>query len=248
MVLPKGLTRHEERMIKEILSLGKTPVSRIMIPKVDMVACPADLKVSDLIKQFNESGHSRVPVFCDTIDNIIGIAYLKDIFRILSVGRDRDISGMSAVEFVRMPHFAYERISGLDAFLEMQRQKISIRIVIDEFGAVVGLVTLEDLLEEIVGEMADEFAREQDAGMTRTGEGRYLVEPKTALDKFVEVLGVELPAVNASTVAGLIYHLADRIPKVGERIPFGEWEFAILEGTSRKITKVSVEKAVSSKK
>ncbi len=235
-------------MIRNILRLGKSPVGRIMIPKVDIVSCPADAKVADLVRQFNESGHSRVPVFCDTIDNIVGIAYLKDIFRIMSVSGNRDISGMAAIEFVRMPRFAYERISGLDAFLEMQRQKISIRIVIDEFGAVVGLVTLEDLLEEIVGELTDEFGPEPVAGLTRTGDGRYTIDPKTALDKFVEVAGVELPAVNASTVAGLIYHLADRIPKVGERIPFGEWEFVVLEGTSRKITKVSMEKAASKKK
>ena len=242
VLLPKGLTRYEEKMIKEIIGLSKTPLSRIMIPKVDMIVCSVECKIKELAALFHESGHSRLPVFCDSIDNIVGIAHLKDIFRITSLYLPESIEELSAVEFVRLPNFIYENINCLDAFLQLQRQKISLAIVIDEFGRVVGLVTIRDLLEEIVGEIADEFAREKKEQWVKMAEGRYLLDPKIGIEKLSEILMIEPPALNVSTLAGLIYHIADRIPKVGEKIEFGDWEFTILEGTARKITKVIVGK------
>ncbi len=238
----KNLPLHKEKMIKEILSLSETPLSRIMVPKVSMVNISADKKIKDLLALFHECGYSRIPVYSGAVDNIVGIVHLKDIFRILSMHRELEIQNMPVVEFVRLPHFFYENINGLDVFLTLQRQKISTGIVIDEFGSVVGMVTVEDLLEEIVGEIIDEFDRERGAKIVAMSDGRYVVDPGVEIDKFLEILEVESPYKNVSTLAGLIYRIADRIPKVGEKIRFGEWEFTVLEGTSRKITKVSVEK------
>lgn len=240
--LPKNISRHEEKMIRELLSLIKTPLSRIMVPKTEMTSIAVDKKIKNLFKLFQDFGFSRIPVFSGALDNIVGVVHLKDIFRITSSHPEGKIEEMPVVEFVRLPHFIFEDMNGLDAFLELQRRKVSLALVVDEFGRTVGLVTLEDLLEEVVGEIGDEFEQRKLSQFIRMADGRYVFDPRIELDKFSEAIGAELPSLNVSTLAGLIYHLADRIPKVGDRIKFESWELTILEGTSRKITKVLVEK------
>ncbi len=228
--------------MKRVLRLARTPLNRIMVPKVDIVACPVEQKVKEVINLFHETGYSRLPVFYDSIDNIVGIIHLKDIFRIIAHHQKEEIEAMPVVEFVRLPDFIYENIYGLNAFLQMQRQKTSLAIVIDEFGRVVGLITVEDLLEEMVGELIDEFDREPKEPLVKISENQYQFDTKIPIDRFCEIVGIEIPPYDITTLAGLIYHIADRIPKKGERLKFGELEFTILEGSARKITKVLVER------
>ena len=225
----------EKRMIEEILVMKKREVNKIMVPTNEIVAFSYDNCLSDVISSYKQYHYSRYPVYFHKMDQMVGILFIKDI-----VSFWHDYEHHPVVEFVRFPHFVYEDRPALDVFLELQRLRISLGIVIDEFGGVSGIITIEDLIEEIVGDIEDELDRRKKSFVEKISNKEYIINTRMELDDFSEYFGMVIDEDDITTVSGLILKNADRIPKVGEEIRYKSMKFKILEGTRRKINKVKV--------
>lgn len=230
------ISKIEQRMIEEILSMKRRTVNRIMVPVNEVVAFAYDQTLSDVIVSYKRNHYSRYPVYFKKMDQIVGILFIKDIITFWNKYQDN-----SVVEFVRFPHFVYEDRPALDTFLELQKLRLSVGVVIDEFGGVSGIITLEDLIEEIVGEIEDELDERQKPFVEKISEHEYIVNTRMEIEEFSEYFKVAVDEdVDVTTVSGLILKNADRIPKVGEEVEYRNMKFKILEGTRRKISKVKV--------
>jgi putative hemolysin len=202
----------EERvLIEQIIEFGDTIVREVMVPRPDMLSVDADFRVADVMEVVLLNGRSRVPVCGEGIDDIVGIAYAKDLMR-----ADRDGKGTAPVtEVLRAAHFVPETKRIAELLPEMQARKFHLAIVVDEYGGTAGLVTLEDLLEELVGEIVDEFDRE-DPMTEPQADGSVKVQARMAVDEVNDLLGVELPEGDWDTVGGLMFHLLGHVPEEGE--------------------------------
>lgn len=232
-----SISQTESRMIEEILAIKKREVNKVMVPTNEIVGLSYKQTLRDAITCFQQYYYSRYPVYFNNIDQIVGVLYIKDILAFWQEYQDYPV-----VEFVRFPHFVYEDRSALDVFLELQRLRLSLGIVIDEFGGVSGIITTEDLIEEIVGDIEDEFDKRKKPFIEKISEGQYVVNARMELDDFAEYFKVSVNEDDVSTVGGLIVKTADRIPKVGEEITYKKLTFKILEATKRRITRVKVTK------
>jgi putative hemolysin len=232
---PDGTTdvREEEReMIEGIFDLTETSVREVMVPLVDVVAVPEDASVDEAVATIRESGHSRVPVYRERIDNVVGVVAALDILA-------RGASGETIRTLMRPAHYvpATKRVS--DLLPEMQRRRIQLAIVVDEYGASQGIVTLGDVIEEIVGEIPDD--REPPSQLVRLPDGSYLVDGRTGIEELNESLDWDLPKKKEyETVAGLILDALGRIPRPGEQVTVANYELAVVDADERRIHKVKV--------
>ena len=231
------LSRIEKRMIEEIIAIKKREVNKIMIPTNEIVAFSYDKSLSDVIASYRRNHYSRYPIYVNNIDQIVGILFIKDIVYFWHEYKDYPV-----VEFVRLPHFVYEDRATLGVFLELQKLRLSLGVVIDEFGGVSGMITIEDLIEEIVGDIEDELDKRKKSFIKKISQDEYIVNTRMELDDFSEYFNMLIDENDISTVSGLIIKKADRIPKVGEEVKYKNLRFKILEGTRRKISKVKVSK------
>lgn len=222
-------------MISEILQIKQREVIKIMVPKNEVVALSYNTSLQEAVASYQKYHYSRYPVYFNNLDQIIGVLHMKDIISFWNDFRD-----YPSVEFVRLPYFVYEDRPALNVFLELQRLKLSLGVVIDEFGGVSGIITVEDLIEEIVGDIEDEFDKKKKPMIEKVSENEYYINTRMELDDFVERFGVAVDEGDVSTVGGLILKHADRIPKVGEEIQYKSFLFTIVEATRRKITKVKL--------
>lgn len=229
------ISKTEKRMIEEILAIKKREVNKIMVPANEIVAFSYSKNLNDVISYYKQNHYSRYPIYFNNMDQIVGILYIKDIISFWN-----ECKNCPVVEFVRFPHFVYEDRLALDVFLELQKLRISLGVVIDEFGGVSGIITIEDLIEEIVGDIEDEFDPRKKAFIEKISDSEYIVNTRMELDDFSEYFNMTIDEEDISTVSGLILKNADRIPKVGEEIKYKNLRFKILEGTRRKISKVKV--------
>jgi putative hemolysin len=201
----------ERQLIEQIIEFGDTIVREVMVPRPDMVAVPAELRVPDVMEVVLLNGYSRLPVFEESIDDIVGIVYAKDLMRADRDGQaDREVGSL-----VRPAHFVPEtkRISELLA--EMQAEQYHMAIVVDEYGGTAGLVTLEDLIEELVGEIVDEFDREEPM-IEPLASGGVRVNARMAVDEVNDLLHADLPEGDWDSIGGLLLHLLGHIPVNGE--------------------------------
>ncbi len=231
------ITKTEKRMIEEILAIKSREVNKVMVPTNEIVAFPHNKNLGDVISCFEKYHFSRYPVYFNNMDQIVGILFIKDIISFW-----HEYKYYPVVEFVRLPHFVYEDCYALDVFLELQKLRISLGVVIDEFGGVSGIVLLEDLIEEIVGDIEDEFDKRKTIFIDKTSDDEYIVNTRMDLDDFSDYFKMTIDEGDILTVGGLILKIADRIPKVGEEITYKNLKFKILAGTRRKISKVRVKK------
>jgi putative hemolysin len=227
----------EVELIHSIFEFGDTIVREVMVPRPDIVAVEHDKSLRDVQALVLTHGFSRIPVFREDLDNVTGIVYAKDVLKALHQGKhDAPLS-----EVVREAHYVPETKKVAELLREMQKEKFHIALVTDEYGSLTGLVTLEDLLEELVGEITDEYDREEPE-MVEVGDGVYRVSGKVSIDDVNEMLDVELPDEGWDTVAGLVLDLFGRIPKEGERVPFEGLAFTAEEVQGRRIAKVLIER------
>lgn len=232
-----NLDKDEEEMIDGIFELSLTKVKEIMTPRVDIVSLSSKATMIEILECFREYKYSRLPVYDETIDNIIGIIYVKDI---LSVLETPDIEKFAAIEFIRFPYFV-PTTKRIDQLLEeFQSQRNQLAIVVDEYGGTSGLVTLEDLLEEIFGEIQDEHEQIKDQ-IKFLSKGVYLLDAKIGIDKLNEELNWTLPSSDFETISGLILELLGKIPHQGEVIEYENLRFTIIESNERTIEKIKVE-------
>lgn len=229
------IEREERKLIHSIFEFGDTVVREVMLPRPDMVAIEADASVEEGIKTAIDGGFSRIPAYEETTDDIIGLVYLKDL-----VAREREGEGKDSVRASLRPAvFVPEQKRVAELLREMQTQQFHMAIVIDEYGGTAGLVTLEDLLEEIVGEITDEYDVEE-PGVEHLPDGSLRVPGRTPIDDVSEELGVELPDTEWDTVGGLVFNLLGHVPEEGETVRFQGLEFHTERVQGRRIVSVRI--------
>ncbi len=225
----------ERRLIHSIFEFGDTLVREVMVPRTDMVAIEADATIEAAIEAAIGGGYSRIPAFDDTPDNIVGLVYLKDL-----VHRARGGGGAEAVRTVARPAvFVPEQKHVAELLREMQTKQYHMAVVVDEYGGTAGIVTLEDLLEEIVGEITDEYDVEE-PGVEPLPDGSLRVPGRMAIDDVNEALGVELPDTEWDTVGGLVFNLLGHVPDEGEVVRFQDLEFRTERVQGRRIVSVRI--------
>ncbi|GAB4390751.1 MAG: hemolysin family protein [Thermodesulfovibrionales bacterium] len=236
-----GTIEEEERtMLHRVFEFGDTEVSEIMVPRTEIVAIPEDSTVQDAMKLVSEKGYSRYPVIRENIDNVTGLLYTKDILIKMA---EEPINGVPISQFIREAYYIPENKMVTELLDEMQRKKFQIAIVMDEYGGTAGLVTLEDIIEEIVGGLQDEFeAIEAEKDIEVIDERTFVVAGQTGLDEINELVGSDLKSDDFNTIGGFVFGLFGRLPKVGEQVRFHALRFLILEMEDRKISKVKITK------
>jgi putative hemolysin len=225
----------EKELIHSIFEFGDTIVREVMVPRPDVRAIEADKTLRDVQAIVLQHGFSRVPVFNDDLDEIVGIVYAKDVLKALHQGKH----DMPLSDIVRKAHFVPESKKVADLLREMQQEKFHIALVTDEYGSVVGLVTLEDLLEELVGEIADEYDTEEPE-VEVVSEDVYRVDGKLAIDELNEILDTELPDEEWDTIGGLVLGLLGEIPDEGQDVKFRNLRFTAERVNGRRISKVLI--------
>ncbi len=222
----------EREMIYSIFRLGDMITREVMVPRIDVVALDVQTPLLEALKTIVASGHSRIPVYQETVDNIIGILYVKDLLHYQSNGTEPTLS-----EILREAYFVPESKQLDNLLREMQEDKVQLAIVVDEYGGVAGLITLEDIVEEIVGEIQDEYDREEPE-FQLLPQGGYLFDARIPLDDVQELLNIPLPLEEADSLGGFVYNQLGHIPSVGEQLVFEGIVFEVLEITGRRIRKV----------
>src|SRR6266487_2566140 len=225
------LEEEETEMIHSIFEFADTTVREVMIPRIDMVTLESDATVDQAVDLALEAGFSRIPVYEESIDEIIGVLYTKDMLRQLRQGHDT----LPIRDLVRPAYFVPETKKLDDLLREIQQQRVHMVIVVDEYGSVAGLVTIEDLVEEIVGDIQDEYDREEKL-YERVNEDEYIFDAKISIDEFNDVMGTELDDEDYETLGGLMYALLDKIPSVDDTITFEGLTFTVLSTRGRRIT------------
>jgi putative hemolysin len=226
-------------LIQSVVQFSEKTVREAMKPRPEMVAVAADTTVEKLIELLRARPFSRIPVFEGSIDNIVGIVHAQDVLQIADAeAHTRTVASLMRKDVFFVP----ETKLGSDLLREMQKNKARMAIVIDEYGGVAGLVTIEDLVEEIVGEISDEHEAAQ---IVRETESSYLVPGNMDVDRLEELLGVRPDRKGAATVAGLVSELAGRIPKKGEVVEEDGLRLEVLQATERRVERVRVSLANS---
>ena len=229
------IEEEEKDLIHSVFEFGDTIVREVMVPRPDIVAIEVSRSLRDVMDFVLEHGYSRIPVFREELDVIVGIIYAKDVLKALHQGRE----DVSLEELVRPARFVPESKKCAELLREMQRKKFHIALVTDEYGSLSGLVTLEDLLEELVGEITDEYDVDQPQ-MVPVGEGRYRVDGRTPIDELNELLDVELPDEEWDSVGGLMMGLLGQIPREGQEVRYGNLTFKAERVQGRRIERVIV--------
>ena len=240
----EGILEDETKeMMHNIMDIKDISVKEIMVPRTEMVAVSIDSTIDDVLKVIEEYEFSRIPVYENDLDHIAGILYVKDLIMYAKEGLKNlniDLKNM-----IKEPFFVPETKNIYDLFKEFQSKRVHLAIVIDEYGGVAGIATMEDILEEIVGEIRDEYDSAEEDEFVEVNENTFLVDAGMDLDDFCEKLGIEKTEdmEDYETVGGLIYDLADKIPSEGEELDFGDkFRIKVLKTEGNKIVKVEVKR------
>ncbi len=234
----EGLIESQERtMIDNVLELEEKTVREVMVPRPDIVALPAATTVRGAIDTLVKEGYSRLPVYRDTIDDVVGVLYGKDLLPLSVSGRLDDLVG----DFVRPAYFVPESKKTGDLLRELQQKRVHIAIVVDEYGGTAGLVTIEDLLEEIVGEIQDEFDTEEQK-IVKVSEGEALVDGGVTIDDANEELNLDLVAEEVDTIGGLVHERLGRIPTVGDKVQLDHALLTVVAASGRRVTRVRIKR------
>lgn len=231
----RGIEEEEREMIHSIFELGDRPVREVMVPRIDMVTLESEDTLDNAATLIMQGGQSRIPVYEDTIDNIIGVLYAKDLLRHLRQGNTQ----ARVHDFVRPAYFVPESKKLDDLLHELQHQRVHMAIVVDEYGAVAGLVTIEDLVEEIIGDIQDEYDKEE-VLYERVSDDEYIIDAKISIDDFNDLLDTRLTDEDYDTLGGFVYTQLDKVPSVGDEVRHQNLTLTVLSTKGRRITKVKV--------
>jgi gliding motility-associated protein GldE len=234
-------SKQERKMLDGILEIGQTVVKQIMRNRMDMVALPSSGSFSDVRKIILESGHSRIPVYEEDIDTITGIIYIKDLLPFLNIKNEAEVNWK---ELIRQPFFVPENKKLDDLLAEFQSKKTHLAIVVDEYGGTSGIIALEDIIEEIVGDIKDEFD-DDDLEYSILGKGKYIFDGKTPLldmYRIIEIEGKEFDELkgDSETIAGLLLEVKGSFPRKGEVIKIEDYEFTIEAVDKKRIQRIKL--------
>lgn len=234
-----AIESEEKDMIRSVLEFGETLVREIMVPRLDVTALEIDSTLNDALDAFVGSGHSRIPVYEEKIDNVKGVLYAKDL-----LARMRELEHHNIRELMRPPYFVPESKRADTLFKEMQLNKIHLAIIVDEYGGTAGIVTIEDLIEEIVGDIQDEYDINEQAEFEKLDENDYLFDAGINLDDFNDIMESDLSTDDNDTLGGYIFGRLARVPEIGETIDVEEKAHRLVlevrEVEGRRIRKVHV--------
>ena len=224
----------EKKMINNVFDFGDSVAKDIMVPRIDMSFVDVNAAYPELMDQFREEKYTRFPVFEETTDNVIGVINIKDIFL------GGDVEDFSVRKFLRQPLYTYEFKKVSELMLEMRKTDVNIVIVLDEYGATAGLITLEDMLEEIVGEIRDEYDGDEEEQVRELGECEYVVEGSMKLDDLNDRLGLSLESEDYDSIGGLVIGYLDHLPEEGEDVTIGNVRLVVEHVEKNRIDKIHV--------
>lgn len=232
----RGVIDEEEGdMLQSILELDETYLREIMVPRTDMVCVDAAASLNTVLEAILRSGHSRIPIYQGNIDNVIGLVYAKDLLHFWGQSLDT-----IALETVLRPPFLVPESKQVSVLLrEFRETRVHIAIVIDEYGGTAGLITIEDLIEEIVGDIQDEYDLEED-WLTADPDGTVIVNGRLNIEEFEEYFDVEVAREKFDTVGGYVIEQFGRVPAVGERVRVGDLDMLIEKGDQRAVRQIRV--------
>jgi len=230
------IARDEKEMISSVFEFGDPLVREVMVPRPDIMAVPVTIVLDDLLKLFRDDGHSRFPVFEGTLDKIVGIVYVKDILvKLDEIKTEFKLAGM-----LRPAYFVPETKKLDDLLREFQKRKLHVALVVDEFGGISGLVTIEDLLEEIVGEIVDEYDSDELPPIVAQGDDTWSVDARYSLSDLEAELGIKLDYEDSETVGGLVLERLGRIPKRDERVEDPQASLQVTDIKGNRILRLKV--------
>lgn len=230
----------ERQMLRNLLHFGERTVGDVAVPRGDIIAVAEDIGFDALVAAFAEAGHSRLPVYKDSLDTITGMIHIKDVFEILASGAERP---KNIESLIRQPRYVPESMGVLDLLADMRASQTHLAIVIDEYSGTEGLVTIEDLVEEIVGEIEDEHDEAPPAMMVLLPEGCWDADARVELEDVAETIDPRLAEVeeDVDTLGGLAFVLAGHVPQIGESVTHESgWRLEVTDGDSRRATRLTL--------
>ena len=232
------LEAEEEQMISAVMSLSDSKLHEVMVPRIDIVAIDQEATFDEAVEVVLKEGHSRTPLYRESVDHIVGILYAKDLLRLIAAGGPRP----RLRDIMRPALFVPESQSVDDLLHELQRRKVHMAVVLDEYGGTAGLVTIEDLLEEIVGEIQDEFDEEEPMKV-EIGPGEVILDGRAAIDDLTELVEPPLELEDDEeydTLGGFVYHRIGRVPVVGDAVVIEPFVITVIKVSGRRVGKVRV--------
>ena len=237
----RDLNVEEKEMIKGVVDLAEKDAKDIMVPRTDVVFIPTDMPLDEVLDLIAESGFSRFPVYEETIDNVIGILYVKDLMREMVKLKNLDVKDIEVRDIVRKPYFIPDSKKINALFHDFRKKRVHIAVAVDEYGGVAGIICLEDILEEIVGEIQDEFDEDEVEDIIQIGPSTYLCETRVSIEDLNEELKIALPHEDYETLGGFVFDLFDKIPVKFEKKEYEGMTFIIQDVEGNKIKSVKIE-------
>ena len=230
------INRDEHAMIDAVLDMGDTLVREILVPRTEMVAVEITTPVSEVLETIIEAGHSRIPVYEGDVDHIAGILYAKDLLKLWGKLPEE----ISIRSICRKAYFIPETKTTADLLKEFKMRRVHMAVAVDEYGGTSGIVTIEDILEEIVGEIQDEHDPVEQSGISRLDDGSYIFDARSHIEDVEEELNVQIPRGEYDTLGGFLSHLLGHVPVQGEQGQYGTILFTVEEADARKVTTIRV--------
>jgi gliding motility-associated protein GldE len=232
-------TKEEQKILQGIVSFGNTDTKQVMRPRIDIFALSEDMKFTEVLEEIKQHGYSRIPVFSENMDNVSGVLYVKDLLPYI------DRKNFNWLTLIREPYFVPENKKLDDLLLEFQDKKNHLAVVVDEYGGTSGIVTLEDVIEEIVGDISDEFD-DEDLIFSKLDDFTYIFEGKTALKDFYRVAKIENDEVfeaekgESETIAGFVLEISGSFPKRGEIVTFQDYQFLVESLDKKRLKQIKI--------
>ncbi len=230
------INRDEHAMIDAVLDLGDTLVREILVPRTEMVAVEITTPVTEVLETIIAAGHSRIPVYEGDVDHITGILYAKDLLKLWGKRPDE----ISIRSICRKAYFIPETKTTADLLKEFKGRRVHMAVAVDEYGGTAGIITIEDILEEIVGEIQDEHDPVEQANISRLDDGSYIFDARSHIEEVEEELHVQLPRGEYDTLGGFISHLLGHVPAQGEQGRYGTMLFTVETADARKVSTIRV--------
>lgn len=232
-------TKEEQKILKGIVSFGNTDTKQVMRPRIDIFALAEEMKFVEVLEEIKKHGYSRIPVFSENMDNVLGVLYVKDLLPHI------DRQTFNWISLIREPYFVPENKKLDDLLSEFQEKKNHLAVVVDEYGGTSGIVTLDDIIEEIVGDISDEFD-DEDLVYSKLDDFTYVFEGKTALKDFYRVVRIEDEADfeeqkgESETIAGFVLEIAGIFPKKGEKVLFKNYQFVVESLDKKRLKQIKI--------